>query len=268
MNQRPTILITNDDGVHAAGIRHLWKALSAVADVVVVAPASEQSAVGLSITIRRPLQIEEVNWYGTEAKVWSVNGTPADSVKLALSVVLPEPPQLIISGINRGTNAGRNVLYSGTVAAVVEGMMHHIPGMAISIGEYTNPSYEELEAYIPSLVNYMIEHPLPQGTFLNVNFPENMKSGIKGIHFTKQGREYWVENPEKRQHPAEDVPYYWLGAQLAKYDEEDDCDITWLKEGYATVVPIQMSDLTHHEHLQQQKNHFKQFIEKSHSFQI
>src|ERR1700722_13841399 len=123
MTNQPYILVTNDDGVYAPGIKHLWKSLNQIADVVVVAPASEQSAVSLSITIRHPLRIEKIDWplHGN-AKVWSINGTPADCVKLALSVILPHPPQLIVSGINRGNNAGRNVLYSGTVAAVIEGV--------------------------------------------------------------------------------------------------------------------------------------------------
>ena len=120
MMNRPFILVTNDDGVYAPGIKHLWKALQDFADLIVVAPATEQSAVSLSITIRHPLRIEKLEWPFVNAEVWSVNGTPADCVKLALSVILPHPPQLIVSGINRGNNAGRNTLYSGTVAAVIK----------------------------------------------------------------------------------------------------------------------------------------------------
>src|SRR5690348_2759860 len=132
MNQ-PYILVTNDDGVHAPGIKHLWKALSKIANVVVVAPASEQSAVSLSITTRQPLRTEKIDWPRIEnEQVWAINGTPADCVKLALNVILSTPPQLIVSGINRGSNAGRNILYSGTVAAVIEGVMHNIPGIAFS----------------------------------------------------------------------------------------------------------------------------------------
>src|SRR5262249_28069062 len=142
MVKRPYILVTNDDGVHAPGIKHLWTALAEVADVVVVAPVSEQSAVSLSITVRHPLRIEKMEWpWAKEAQVWTINGTPADCVKLALSVILPHPPQLIVSGINRGNNAGRNILYSGTVAAVIEGVMHNIPGIAFSVANYFHPDY-------------------------------------------------------------------------------------------------------------------------------
>ena len=150
MTKRPYILVTNDDGVYAPGIKHLWKALAQFADVVVVAPSSEQSAVSLSITIRHPLRIEKIEWpWANHTPVWSINGTPADCVKLALSVILPHPPQLIVSGLNRGNNAGRNVLYSGTVAAVIEGVMHNIPGIAFSVTDYAKPDYEKAERYNP-----------------------------------------------------------------------------------------------------------------------
>src|SRR4029078_350865 len=132
----PRILISNDDGVYAPGLKHLWNAVRDFADVVVVAPAAEQSAVGLSTTIRHPLRIERVEWANSDAKVWSVNGTPSDCVKLALNVIMPTYPDLIVSGINRGTNCGRNVLYSGTVAAIIEGLLHDVPGIAFSIGDF------------------------------------------------------------------------------------------------------------------------------------
>ena len=246
MKERPYILIANDDGVYAPGIKHLWSILSPYADVVVVAPSSEQSAVSMSITIRHPLRIEKIEWPSAkEAEVWWINGTPADCVKLALSVILPRQPQLIVSGINRGTNAGRNVIYSGTVAAIIEGVLHNIPGIAFSATEYANPDYDKARQYIPGIVEYILENPLPAGTFLNVNFPTRFEGGIKGIRLTTQGLEYWIENPEQREHPAEKSVYYWLGARLAQYEEKNDSDIVLLREGYATAVPIQISDLTH-----------------------
>ena len=258
---RPRILITNDDGIYAPGIKHLWKTLSPIADVTVVAPASEQSAVSLSITIRHPLRIEKVIWPGvSSSSLWSINGTPADCVKLALSVILPSPPQLIVSGINRGSNAGRNVLYSGTVAGVVEGVLHDIPGIAFSMAEFFNPNYEDAEKHIPSIVEYLLKNPLPKGTFLNVNFPKELSEETKGIRLTKQGLEYWLENPEQRKHPAEGSSYYWLGAKLAQFNENHDCDITLLNEGYITAVPIQISDLTHHAIVEERRNAFEGFV--------
>lgn len=261
MTNRPYILVSNDDGVYAPGIKHLWKILAKVADVVVVAPATEQSAVSLSITIRHPLRIEKVNWpWDEDAQIWSINGTPADCVKLALSVILPNTPQLIVSGINRGSNAGRNAFYSGTVAAVIEGIMHNIPGIAFSIADYANPLYERTEQYILSIIQYVLENPLPAGTLLNVNFPEHNQHGIKGVRLTKQGREYWAENPEQREHPAEGSSYYWLGAKLAQFKEDHDSDIALLREGYATAVPIHISDLTNHPLVTQQRENFENFV--------
>ena len=258
--KKPLILLTNDDGIYAPGIKHLWKALQEVADVVVVAPSTEQSAVSLSITIRHPLKIEEVEWPFAEAKVWCVNGTPADCVKLALNVILPERPTFIFSGINRGNNAGRNVHYSGTVAAVVEGILHDIPGIALSVSDYFNPNYAQVERFIPCLVEYLLAHPLPPYTFLNVNFPKNMEERFLGYRMAQQGKEFWLENPEKREHPAEGHAYYWLGTQLAQFEEHPQADVVLLREGYATVVPVFMGNLTHQTYFAQQKELFENFV--------
>jgi 5'-nucleotidase len=261
MTHRPLILVTNDDGVNAPGIRHLLQSLEKNVDVIAVAPTTEQSAVGLSITMRQPLRIEQIKWPLSQATVWTVNGTPADCVKLALKVILPRTPDMIVSGINRGSNAGRNILYSGTVAAVIEGIMHDVPGIAFSMADYFNPIYEGVEPHISAIIQYLLSHPLPLGSFLNVNFPsQHIQKGIKGFRFAKQGKEYWAENPEQREHPAEGHAYYWLGSKLAEYQEESDSDIALLKEGYATAVPIQVWDLTHHTHLNQHRDHFEAFV--------
>ena len=259
MKQRPHILITNDDGINAPGIRHLWQALAPIADLTIVAPHVEQSGVGLSITIRSPLRIEKAEWAkGTEA--WSINGTPADCVKLALNVILEDKPDLIVSGINRGTNAGRNILYSGTVAGIIEGVMHEIPGVAFSCWDLFNPGFSEAAKYVPAIVNHVIEHPLPRGSLLNVNFPSYSGEFIKGFKMTRQGQEYWAENPDKRHHPTEGSAYYWLGSRLAEFEEEEDSDIAWLKQGYLTAVPIHINELTDHAHLRCSKAHFEKLF--------
>lgn len=257
MNRRPNILITNDDGIHAPGIRHLWDSLNQFADLTVIAPATEQSAVGLSITIRDPLRLHQLKW-PDETAVWSVTGTPADCIKLGLNVIMDTPPDLVVSGINRGSNAGRNVLYSGTIAAVVEGLMHDIPGIAFSCFEHDNPNYLLATQYVPDVVRYVLTHTLPKGTLLNVNFPRGAK--INGFKMAKQGKEFWKENPDMRLHPAENHSYYWLGAKLAIFDEEEDCDISWLRRGYMTAVPIHFDDLTDHQHLDQKKSSFEEWF--------
>lgn len=256
--KKPRVLITNDDGIHAPGIRFLWQALKDIADVTVIAPATEQSAAALSLTLRHPLRIEATDTF-PHTPAWIVSGTPADCVKLGLSVILPEPPDFILSGINRGSNAGRTLLYSGTVACVIEGVMRNIPGIAFSCMDFHHPNYAQGAEYIPALFEYVLAHPPAKGTLLNVNFPSNGDHPrIKGIKLTRQGKEYLAENPEKRQHPAEGSSYYWLGVQIVQFDEEDDCDVNWLRQGYATVVPIHVHELTDHAHLLEHKAHFAQ----------
>lgn len=255
-DSKPLILLTNDDGIHAAGLRCLWQALNAQFDIVIVAPAVEQSSVGTSITIRTPLRIERMNWPGA-LEAWSVTGTPADCVKLARSTLLKKPPALIVSGVNRGSNAGRNVLYSGTVGGVIEGLMQDIPGIAFSTEDYHSPDYAPLEAWITPIVTHTLKHPMPKGTLLNVNFPEKLAQTCKGIKMTRQGKQYWSEAPQERQHPTEGHSYYWLGSQLASFDEHEDSDIYWLKKGYITAVPLHFHELTDHAHLKAHKKHFE-----------
>ncbi len=256
MTLRPNILITNDDGLFAPGIKELWKSLSQIADVTVIAPMTEQSAVSLGITIRSPLKIETITWSGG-TKVWGVNGTPADCVKLGLSVILEKQPQLIVSGINRGSNAGRNLLYSGTVAGAIEGVMHGIPSIAFSCCDFKDPDYGRAAQHIPKIANYMLKHPPIHGTLLNVSFPLNKHSEIKGIKLTRQGKEFWMENPHKRDHPTENQSYYWLGARIQEFQEEQDCDITWLNKGYITAVPVHIGELTDHKHLEEHRIRFE-----------
>lgn len=251
--KKPKILITNDDGIQAPGIWHLWHALKDHAEITIVAPSKEQSAVALSITIRDPLVLKKMDWEDA-ATAWHVNGTPADCVKMALSVIMDSPPDLIVSGINRGSNAGRNVLYSGTVGGVIEGVLRDIPGIAFSCYRYHSPDYQVVEKFIPAIVDYVLDHKPPQGTLLNVNFPD---AEIKGFKFTRQGKEFWGEAPDERNHPHEGHSYYWMGAKLLKFDEHEDSDITWLQKGYVTAVPIHVSELTDHDHLNEKKSHFE-----------
>lgn len=256
---RLSILITNDDGLFAPGIRELWRVLSQIADVTVVAPIAEQSAVGLSITIRAPLKIETITW-SEKVQVWGVSGTPADCVKLGLTVITKKQPDLIVSGINRGSNAGRNLLYSGTVAGAIEGVLHDIPSIAFSCCDFDSPNYKEAATHIPKIIDYVIAHPLNPGSLLNVSFPLKEHTQVKGYKLTRQGKEFWIENPDKRSHPTENHHYYWLGAQVRTYEEEEDCDISWLKKGYITAVPVHIGELTDHHHLANKKAHFEEIF--------
>lgn len=248
---RPFLLITNDDGIHAPGIKYLWQSVHEFADVAIVAPQAEKSGCGLAITWTKPLHIHPVPWE-LNTPAWTLNGTPADCVKMALAVLLERRPNMIISGVNRGSNSGRTVLYSGTIGACIEGALKGIPGIAFSFSDYDIPPLSATQKYIFPLIKHFLDHPLPAGTLLNVNFPYNCKDGIKGLKMAKQGKSYWKEAPDRRIHP-EGVPYYWLGGAWGAVDEDPLSDVAYLDQGYVAVVPIHVGELTCQATLQKYK---------------
>lgn len=260
MKTRPKILITNDDGVEAPGIRHLWEALHEQADCTIVAPATEQSGRGCSITIHEPVRLQEVEWYGADVPVWKVTGTPVDAVKLALGVVMADDwPDLIVSGINNGSNAGRNLLYSGTVGCVVEGAIRGIPGIAFSCVDKVDVPYAEFKPHVPKMVDYVIKHPLPAGTVLNVNYPAKSAGDFRGFRLASQGNGYWTDAPMERV-DHNDLPYYWLGGRNVAHEEEESADVALLDAGYATAVPFQACQMTNHHELNQRRETFETLL--------
>ena len=241
MLRKPKILLINDDGIHAPGLKHLWKGLAEVGDLLIVAPNTERSGVGQGISMHHPLHLERVDWEG-DTPAWSLSGTPADCVKIALSVLLDEPPDLILSGINSGSNAGRNTFYSGTIGGVIEGALHNIQGAAISCYDCINPLYEVAEQHLPPLVQFLLNHPLPLGTFLNVNFPPRALEKFKGCRLARQGKSYWKEAPYLD--ASERASHYWIGGVHAQFEEDAESDIALLEQGYMTAVPISIRELT------------------------
>jgi 5'-nucleotidase len=258
MTKKPFILIVNDDGIYAPGLKHLWKSLVGKVDLAIVAPAVEQSAVGLGITYRTPLHVEQIPWEG-DTPAWKVNGTPADCVRMAISLILDRKPDLIVSGINKGGNPGRVVLYSGTVAGVIEGTLRQIPGVAFSHYNYDNPCYADLEKHVYPIVSHLLSNPLPQGTFLNVNYPDT--PNIKGFKMARQGRGYFIEDPDTRLHP-DGYPYYWMSGKWSHHEEHEESDVALLKEGYLTAVPIRVIEMTDHDHLARSQDTFSQLFIK------
>ncbi|MBI2812354.1 MAG: 5'/3'-nucleotidase SurE [Candidatus Melainabacteria bacterium] len=240
MDMKPKILIINDDGIEAPGLRNLWEALEGVGDLYIVAPTTEKSGVGLSITIRDPIMIKKVDW-GNNTPAWKGSGTPADCVRMSLSVLLDFKPDLIVSGINRGANSGRNIFYSGTIGGVMEGALRNVPGIAFSCVDFVNPDYKLTQPLIAPIVQHILENPLPNGTILNVNFPATKE--ILGLKLARQGKGFWIEDPDHRIHP-EGHSYYWLGGKWWEMDEEEDSDVHLLKQGYAAAVPLHISELT------------------------
>lgn len=260
MNKRPTILLTNDDGIYAPGIKHLWNGLKDRCDLYIVAPASEKSGVGLSVTLRDPIHITPVKW-DENTPAWKVTGTPADCVRMATHVLLEKCPDLIVSGINRGANSGRNILYSGTVGGVIDGSMKGIPGIAFSCEDFDAPNYEYFESDIISLVDYVLEHPLSKGTFLNVNFPSSYKSEHKGYRFARQGLGYYQGNPSQGRHP-DGLAYYWMGGIRSEDEEEhEESDVHLLSQGYITVVPVCVKELTDLKTFSDRKEHFSSLFQ-------
>ncbi|MBN2479139.1 MAG: 5'/3'-nucleotidase SurE [Parachlamydiales bacterium] len=259
-NKKPYILISNDDGISAPGIKHLWNALHEQFDVVIVAPNSEKSGAGLSTTMFKALHTFKVKW-PNDTVAYRVTGTPTDSIKLALSSLLERKPDLIVSGINRGSNAGRNILYSGTCGCAIEGALRGFPGIAFSCDELDDPSYENFEKYIPDIVNHFLKNRPPFGTFINVTFPEKTLE-IKGFKMARQGKSRWFESPDKRQHP-EGHQYFWLGGEWLFHEEDIlDGDTHLVKQGYITAVPIDVTELTHHDYLEKNKQDFENLYKK------
>ncbi len=254
------ILVTNDDGIEAPGIKELVEALHPIADLWVVAPESEQSGKSLSITTIEPIALKQVERFGS-IPAWSIRGTPADCTKIGLSI-LHLKPDLIVSGINKGSNAGRNVLYSGTVGGIVEGVLRGIPGIAFSCCDIKDPEYSRLSPFIPPIVEYILKNPLPSGTLLNVNFPHTKESmpwpivtEIQGVKLTRQGKGYWIERVIESQTSHSHVKF---GAQALIYEEELDSDMHWLKLGYIAAVPIHVDELTDWRYFHGHKDPFEQ----------
>ena len=239
------ILLTNDDGVYAPGLRALRKELQELGEVVVVAPATEQSAVGHSITLLTPLLVQEVLDEQDQPMGWAVEGRPADCVKLALLELLPEPPDLVVSGLNAGSNAGINVLYSGTVAAAIEGAFFRQLSIAVSL-EYTKVKPLDFTR-AGELARRVIEQVLAQepapGSLFNVNIPSLEKGPIRGIRSLPQNVAPYVERFDRRVDPRGRV-YFWTVPELRCPDPHPDTDVSALGEGYITVTPLQFN-LTH-----------------------
>jgi len=239
------ILLTNDDGVYAPGLRALRTELQKLGEVTVVAPAGEQSAVGHSITLLTPLLVQEVVDERNQPMGWAVEGRPADCVKLALLELLPEPPDLIVSGLNAGSNAGINVLYSGTVAAAIEGAFFHRTSIAVSL-EYTKPKpldFPRASDLARKVIEQILAQHPPEGALFNVNIPSFDKGPIRGIRSVPQNVAPFLETFDRRVDPRGRV-YFWSNPDFSCPDPHPDTDVSAMAEGYITVTPLQFN-LTH-----------------------
>ena len=250
MNERPLILVTNDDGITAPGIRNLIRVMNTLGEVVVVAPDSPQSAMGHAITINNNLYCKEEHIDNGPQKEYSTSGTPADCIKLAVHELLDRKPDLCVSGINHGSNSSINVIYSGTMSAAIEAGMSGIPAIGFSLLNYNwDADFSAAECYIKTLCLKVLEKGLDKGIVLNVNFPDLAKKDIKGLRVCRQANANWVEKFDKRQSPM-GRNYYWLTGEFINQDKGEDTDEWSLKKGYISVVPVQF-DLTAHQYLKE-----------------
>lgn len=241
------ILLTNDDGVFAPGLRALRKALMTLGDVTVVGPALEQSGVGHSITILEPLIVKAVDYEDGASAGFMVEGSPADSVKLAICELLGRPPDLIVSGINAGSNAGINVLYSGTVAAAIEGAFFGITSIAVSLELAEHFDYPHAATHAVRVIAKILANNPKPGSLFNVNLPAHSRGEPKGIRVVPMGVGRHGEGFERRQDPRGRT-YYWMTYNPPYNLEGPATDVTALCEGYITVSPLHF-DLTRHDQL-------------------
>ncbi len=241
---KPLILITNDDGVMAPGIRHLVKFMLEIGDVVVVAPDKPQSGMGHAVTMTVPLRLEKIT-VNSGHDEYSCSGTPVDCVKLAVNKVLKRKPDLLVSGINHGSNASISVIYSGTMSAAIEGSMETIPSIGFSLLDYRfDADFMPSKKYVQRIAKNVLEHGLPKGICLNVNIPAVPEKDIKGVKVCRQARGNWNEDFDHRTDPM-GKEYFWLTGEFMLHENSDETDVWALENKYISVVPIQF-DFTAH----------------------
>lgn len=244
------ILVCNDDGIDAPGIFALVKELRRIGEITVVAPAKPQSAVGHAITMNFPLRVRE---YHRDGKFFgfAVDGTPADCVKLAIRALLKKKPNLLVSGINHGSNTAISIIYSGTVSAATEGTIFGIPSIAISLTTYAKADFRYAAKFARKLAQKVADEGLPEGTLLNVNVPPIPEKEIRGVLVTRQGKARWDDRFDARRDPA-NKEYYWLTGRLEETDKGLQFDQSAVRGKYVSVTPIQY-DLTDYEMMAKMK---------------
>lgn len=244
--EKPLILVTNDDGITAPGIRTLIKIMNTIGDVIVVAPDSPQSGMGHAITTNSTLYCSPLTIDDGEQIEYSCSGTPVDCVKLAVNEILNRKPDLCVSGINHGSNSSINVIYSGTMSAAVEAGIEGIPAIGFSLCDFNwEADFEQAATYIKKITMQVLEHGMPQDVVLNVNIPKLKKEEIKGIKVCRQAKAYWKEEFDKRTNP-QGRNYYWLTGNFINEDNGEDTDEWALQNGYISLVPVQFDLTAHH----------------------
>jgi len=250
VKDQPLILITNDDGVQAAGIQALFRSLRSLGRVVMVAPTRDNSAVSHALTMNRPLRVHTL-----EKDVHTMDGTPTDCVTIGMNKLLPRYPDLLVSGINAGANLGDDISYSGTVSAAIEATMYGVPAMAVSLAGEPPFDFSVAASVAWKQAAMTLDFGLPENTLLNVNVPQLPAAEIRGTRFTRQGRRLYrdaiqeIRDPWGRKH-------YWIGGGTVHWSEDEETDEFAIRQGYISVTPIHL-DLTNHEGLAYLRSRWK-----------
>ncbi|MFL5752877.1 MAG: 5'/3'-nucleotidase SurE [Bacteroidia bacterium] len=243
MNKKPLILITNDDGITAPGIAHLISLAKELGDVFVVAPDKPQSGMGHAITINSTIRVTEAHHY-FKSHEFSCTGTPVDCVKMAINRLMPRKPDLILSGINHGSNLSINVIYSGTMSAAVEGAVEGIPSIGISLCDYGHEAdFTQSSQLVSKIIEETLRHKLPKGVCLNVNIPKLKADELRGIKVCRQANAMWEEEFDERKDPY-GRSYFWLTGKFVNFEPgAEDTDVWANENGYISVVPTH-ADMT------------------------
>jgi 5'-nucleotidase len=245
-NKRPLILVTNDDGITAPGIRALIQIMNTIGDVIVVAPDRPQSGMGHAITVDNVLHCNPITIDDGPQIEYSCSGTPADCVKMAVNEILNRKPDLCVSGINHGANSSINVIYSGTMSAAVEAGIEGVPAIGFSLLDFNyKADFKQGEEFVKRITLNALKNGIPEATVLNVNIPKLKKEHIKGIKICRQANGYWREDFDKRKSPF-GKEYYWLSGEFVNKDKGEDTDIWALENGYVSIVPVQFDLTAHH----------------------
>ena len=247
MSKKPLILITNDDGITAPGIRSLIKVMNEIGEVIVVAPDGPQSAMGHAITINSTLHCSKIKLDDGPQKEYSCSGTPADCIKLAVNELMDRKPDICVSGVNHGSNSSINVIYSGTMSAALEAGILGIPAIGFSLLDYRwNANFDPLKPAIKSITENAIKNGIPQNVVLNVNMPKvDSSKELMGIKICRQAKAYWIEEFDKRTNPM-GKEYYWLTGELINKDKGEDTDEWALNKKFISIVPVQYDLTAHH----------------------
>ncbi|WP_425448669.1 5'/3'-nucleotidase SurE [Dethiothermospora halolimnae] len=246
------ILVTNDDGINAIGIKKLAKSLKKIAKVIVIAPDRERSATGHAITMHQPLRVDKATDFPDDIEAWSISGTPSDCVKIGIETIMANKPDLVVSGINNGPNLGTDVIYSGTVSAAIEGAIHGIPSLAMSIaGIKGEINYEGAASYSCKLARLILDNKEQESIILNANIPSIGYKDIKGIKLTELGNRRYNNSFVKREDPM-GKNYYWLAGSLIELENKDVSDVEAIKEGFVSITPLHF-DLTDYDLIERMK---------------